>query len=299
MSHGTAYLWCPAYPLPTAGAVSDARAAAGRFTDALGLTLTSSPLLDRHPGPGSWLPASERLADLPHATDWLIAARGGYGCIDLLATWAVWSAANPTARVLGYSDLTILHAAQAVLGAQGGLYGFMPGVRHGQRALTSAIALARGEELTVADLIGTRVLRPGTVAGPLFAGCLRVLTGLCGTPWMPRLNGCILALEDIDERPYRIDRDLHQLHASGALDGITGLLFGTFPAELPAAYAGPSTLDICASWATRLGVPAIFGLPIGHDPDPLTLGLGRLMRLAAYDTWTLTQTSTTRIPPGR
>ncbi len=292
-----AYLWCPAYPLPTASAAAEARAAAARFSQALGLTLTLSPLLGRHPGPGAWLPATERQADLRQGRghQWLIAARGGYGCVDLLDSWRECSVGNGTTRIVGYSDLTILHAAQAVLGAPGGLYGFMPGVPHGQRALDSAIALARGDEVTVADLPGTQVLQAGSAEGPLFAGCLRVLTGLCGTPWMPRFTGCILALEDIDERPYRIDRDLHQLHASGALNGLAGLVFGTFPAELAAAYAGPSTIAICSAWATRLGVPAVFGLPIGHDPDPLTLGLGRLTRLVAGgadDRWSLTQTST-------
>lgn len=291
-----AYLWCPAYPLPNALAVAEARAAAEIFTTALHLTLRGSPLLDRHPGPGAWLSAAERITDLPTDCAWLLAARGGYGCLDLLDTWAAWSTANPTARVIGYSDLTILHAAQAVLGAPGGLYGFMPGVRHGLRARSSAIALARGEALTVSDLAGAHVLHAGNAEGPLFAGCLRVLTGLCGTPWMPKLAGCILALEDLDERPYRIDRDLQQLHASGALTGIQGLVFGTFPSELPAAYAGPSTSDICRAWAARLNVPAVFGVPFGHDADPLTLGIGRLTRLLAGtcepDSWALTQTST-------
>lgn len=291
-SLSSAYLWCPAYPLPHATAVGEAQSAAAAFTTALQLELVDSPLLTRHPGPGAWLTAAERRADLPHDSAWLIAARGGYGCVDLLEQWATWSAANPTTRIIGYSDLTLLHAAQAALGRPGGLYGFMPGVRHGPRALSSAIALARGETLEVDGLPGVQALHRGTAEGPLFAGCLRVLTSLCGTPWMPRLRNCILALEDIDERPYRVDRDLHQLHASGALEGLAGLLFGGFPSELPAAYAGPSTAAICTAWAARLGVPALFGLPFGHDPDPLTLGLGRLTTFSAHDGWTLTQSST-------
>lgn len=286
---GTAYLWCPAYPLADATALIAAQDAAKRFTDAVGIGLAASPLLDRHPGPGAWLPAGDRLADLRAGMShgWLLAARGGYGCVDLLN-----GIAGPLPRIIGYSDLTVLHAAQAVMGGPGGLYGFMPGVRHGERALGSAVALAQGEGWAMESLPGSRVLRDGNVEGPLFAGCLRVLAGLAGTRWMPDLTGCILALEDIDEKPYRIDRDLGQLHASGALRGIIGLVFGGFPVEMAAGYAGPSIADICGKWAERLWLPAIYGLPIGHDPDPTTLAQGRTTRLIAYaGGWRLAQRS--------
>lgn len=296
-----AWLWCPAYPLADASAQVACLTAAERFTSALGLTLMASPLLDRHPGLGSWLPAAQRQADLAEGIaaiggsterdGWLIAARGGYGCLDLLATLPP----GPLPRLIGYSDLTALHAAWHVRGARGGLYGLMPGVRHGTRALESAIALARGEAHTFAAMANTQPLRPGTADGPLFAGCLRVLAGLAGTPWMPNLRGHILALEDIDERPYRIDRDLHQLHACGALTGVIGLVFGAFPVAVDPRYAGPSAIDICRTWAERLNVPAIFGVPFGHDADPLTLAQSCPTQLrVTADDWHMTQKPSTR-----
>ena len=148
-----AWLWCPAYPLADASAQVMCLTAADRFASALGIALTPSPLLDSHPGLGAWLPTSQRRADLlagvtaVGATGWLLAARGGYGCVDVLDALAdVPAGALP--RLIGYSDLTVLHAAWHVLGARGGLYGFMPGVRHGTRTLETAIALARGETIT-------------------------------------------------------------------------------------------------------------------------------------------------------
>ncbi len=284
------YLWCPAYPLADATSHVAALTAAEAFTSAIGATLAPSPLLTRHPGVGAWLPATERQADLQQGSshDWLLAARGGYGCVDLLADLP---ATLP--RLIGYSDLTALHAAQHRRGGPGGLYGFMPGVRHGTRALASTVALATGAGWAVESLPDTTVLRSGQARGPLFAGCLRVLAGLLGTPWFPDLRGHILALEDIDEKPYRIERDLFQLHAAGALDGVIGLAFGRFPVELAAGYAGPATVDLCARWAERLAVPAVFGLPIGHDPDPLTLAIGQTSTLTCHATgWRLAQTST-------
>ncbi len=287
----TAYLWCPAYPLADASARIAAEIAARDLTSAASLRLVASPLLEQHPGPGAWLPVDERRADLARgsACDWLLAARGGYGCLDLLAELD-----HPLPAIIGYSDLTVLHAAQQVVGGPGGIYGVMPGVPHGPRAVASAAALIRGEGWAVESLPGTRGLAHGTAHGPLFAGCLRVLAGLVGTRWLPDLRGWLVALEDIDEKPYRIDRDLFQLHASGALDGIAGLVFGTFPAERAAGYAGPSTADICGTWADRLGVPAVLGVPFGHDPDPLALAIGRPSVLTvAGGGWRLAQRSIT------
>lgn len=185
-----AWLWCPAYPLADASAQVTCMTAAERLASTLGLTVIASPLLNRHPGLGAWLPTAQRQADLVAGitavdTDgWLIAARGGYGCIDLLESLP----SGPLPRLIGYSDLTALHAAWQVRGERGGLYGLMPGVRHGARALESTIALARGEPQTFSQLDHTHVVRAGSAEGPLFAGCLRVLAGLVGTPWMPNLR---------------------------------------------------------------------------------------------------------------
>jgi muramoyltetrapeptide carboxypeptidase len=92
--------------------------------------------------------------------------------------------------------------------------------------------------------------------------------------------------------PYRVDRNLHQLAASGMLDGIAGVVFGRFPVELPPNYAGPDLRTICQQWANRLRVPTVFGVPFGHDPDPLTLAQGRASRLTVHAAgWHLAQLS--------
>ncbi len=269
----SAYLFAPAYPLE-AESLLRARTAAGPWATALGVTVVESPDLAHTTGPGAWRPATERRADLQRGLrhDLLVAARGGYGCLDLLEDWI------PPARwplLIGYSDLTVLHA---IWGGES-LYGFMPGVPHGHHAVTSSQALALGR----GQILSGRGLRPGTAQGPLFAGCLRVLTGLIGTPWMPDLQGHLLAIEDIDERPYRLDRDLWQLFHSGALQGITGLIGGLFPARLPEGYTGPSADAVLTTWAERLGVPALGGLAFGHDPDPVTLAVRRFSRLIVDD----------------
>jgi muramoyltetrapeptide carboxypeptidase len=288
----SAYLCCPAYPLVDAAHHQRAVAMASRFAVRAGLTLVTSPLLARHPGAGAWLDRAERCADLEAALahDVLIAARGGYGCLDLLD---VLPAGRPPgdATVIGYSDLTVLHAAWRARGWGETVYGFMPGVPGGDRALESAAAALAGDGLVLdpASDPAVEAVGPGNAAGWLFGACLRVLAGLVGTPAMPSLSGCILALEDVDERPYRVDRDLQQLWRAGLLSGVTGLVGGVFPAGLPDGYRGPGVADVLRAWSGRLGIPAIVGLPFGHHADPVALPCGRNARLecAAGGTWRL------------
>lgn len=286
------HLWCPAYTLP-AERLPSARQAAATFARAVGLPMVEAPDLAATTATGDWRPAAVRQAGFRTALgkNVLLAARGGYGCLDLLET--LRGHTGPLPYVIGYSDLTVLHAAWRVLGVPESLYGFMPGVPHGVRAPSSAISAWRGDgcRYDTATCPETSGLHSGDATGVLFAGCLRVLTGLVGTPWMPSLRGCLLAIEDIDERPYRIDRDLTQLHLAGCLDGIVGLITNAFPCTLPAGYGGPSAAVVIRSWAERLRVPAITGLPFGHHADPLALPCGRTATLSVTDaTWSLTIT---------
>jgi muramoyltetrapeptide carboxypeptidase len=282
------YLWCPAYALP-AERLAPARAAGATFAHGIGSPLVEADDLAVTIGPGAWRAADERRGSfrvgLDHAV--LLAARGGYGCLDLLET--VQAHHDQLPYLIGYSDLTVLHAAWRIRGTES-LYGFMPGVPHGERALGSAIQAWRGDGLrwdpaTCPEVVPTGM---GDASGTLFAGCLRVLAGLVGTPWMPSLRGCLLALEDIDERPYRIDRDLTQLHLAGCLEGVTGLVTNAFPTALPEDYAGPSAVEVVRAWAGRLGIPAITCLPFGHHADPLALPCGRKATLSVAPTaWSL------------
>jgi muramoyltetrapeptide carboxypeptidase len=285
----TVFLWCPAYDLPIER-LSATLAAAEGFSANIGGKLVFAADLSVFSGSGAWRSAAERQATFRQALthDVLLAARGGYGCLDLLAV--IDDFTGPLPLLIGYSDLTVLHAAWSVRGEGESIYGFMPGVPHGSRAIASCENLWRGEGITINPQMCPEVVigRRGQAHGRLFAACLRVLTGLVGTPWMPSLRGAILAIEDIDERPYRIDRDLQQLFLAGCLDGVVGLVTNAFPGSLPNGYQGPSAAQIITTWAGRLEIPAIIGLPFGHHVDPLALPCGRPTTLTvAIDDWQL------------
>lgn len=278
-----AWLTCPAYVLRDDQAAAAALAAAQAVSP---LPVHPSPLLAERCPPGAWPAAERRRADFTTALNHrlIFAARGGYGCLDLAELAAAHR--GPWPRLVGYSDLTVLHAAWWQAGRRDGVYGFLAGVAHGERARSSAAALLRGQPVAC-TLPPHAALRPGQVDAPCFPACLRVLAGLCGTPLQPDLRGAVLAIEDIDEKPYAIDRDLRQLHASGALAGVVALVGGRFPWTPAPGYAGPQAPAIITAWADRLGIPAWTGIPFGHDDDPLALPVGGRIRLAddRLDAW--------------
>src|SRR5690606_31276000 len=118
-------------------------------------------------------------------------------------------------------------------------------------------------------------LEPGVAEGPLAGGNLALLAALCGTPFAPVARGAILVVEDVGEPAYRIDRAWTQLLLAGGLDGVVGIAFGRF------TECGDDVPDLIGRVAASLGVPAVAGLPIGHEDDNWTIPLGVRARLDA------------------
>jgi muramoyltetrapeptide carboxypeptidase len=288
----TCYIACPAYSMRGPLDKRKMLDSAAWLGAELGLEIVPSPLLDRHLGHGAWLPMSERVADLRralhHPLIW--ACRGGYGSIELVPALLAAQARRAPA-LIGYSDITVLHAGFAKRGWGTRFYGTVPARASSGRNSTSLLAGMRGEAITLTSAIeaGARVARAGRAQGRLFPACLSVLAGLCGTPLQPDLRGTVLAIEDINVQPFQIDSNLHQLHLAGALSGVTALLGGSFTGELRADYLGPTPDELLAAWGRRLRVPVLTRLPFGHIDDSLVLPAGRTVRVRASGDgdWTL------------
>jgi muramoyltetrapeptide carboxypeptidase len=127
-------------------------------------------------------------------------------------------------------------------------------------------------------LAGTATIRPGRVSGPLLGGSLTLLAHLCGTPWRTSFRGAILFLEDVAEPPYKLDRYLTQLELSGALDGVAAVAVG----QLTGCDGGDGEAAATVRrLVAALGVPAIEGVPAGHEDRNLALPLGARATLTA------------------
>lgn len=232
-------------------------------------------------------PDAVRLADVHTAFgdpqfDAVLALRGGSGCIRLLDSIDLGLLARTRKLLIGYSDLTVLHALRSQAGIPS-LHAPMPASDWGlpgAEADTDALfaSLARGWKR--GDVVGQAaphaLSRGGRARGRLIGGNLAMFCALLGTPYLPDVDGALFFIEDISEEPYRVDRMLSQLRLAGVLDRIAGLLVGSFSgAESPEA--------VLADHLPRLRCPVLAGWPAGHgQPNrPLPLGVMAEMDVAA------------------
>ena len=127
-----------------------------------------------------------------------------------------------------------------------------------------------------------RTLRPGDARGPLLGGTLTQLAASLGTPhaFSPP-PGYVLLLDEVGERPYRIDRMLTQLIGGGVLARAAAVVCGELPG-CDEAGGGATAAGVVADLLDAFPGPVLFGFPTGHTSGPaLTVPLGVEVRVAA------------------
>jgi muramoyltetrapeptide carboxypeptidase len=180
-------------------------------------------------------------------------------------------------RLVGFSDLTnllvTLHQHLGLVTFHGPTLAHLPAITPAARASWRRWLTSPGPQRL--ELAGLTVLQAGTAEGTLMGGNLTTLCHLLGTPFAPRLAGSLLFLEDHNEALYRLDRLAQHLLLSGALDGVGGILLGSFTGGPLPEHAA----EVLALAFQPLGVPVAAGLPVGHQPENHTLPLGARVRL--------------------
>lgn len=211
----------------------------------------------------------------------IIAARGGYGSVHLLPLLDRAIFAGAPKAFLGYSDntslLTWLTQACGVVAFHAPMIEGRFGA--GEAAYdrdTLTRCLCRAEPAGEITAAGIDVLNAGEAAGTLTGGTLAKLTASLGTPYAfapPR--GSVLFLEDVAERPYRLDRMLTQLTLAGVFEHAAALVFGTMPGCEEPGGAPPAARDVIAELVAEFRGPVLYGFPSGHTAGPmLTLPFG-------------------------
>jgi muramoyltetrapeptide carboxypeptidase len=108
----------------------------------------------------------------------------------------------------------------------------------------------------------------------LVGGNLSLVSAMAGTPFaLKDVRGKILFLEDVGEKPYRIDRMLTQLKQSIDLRQLAGIALGIF-SDCEGPEGSPTVMSVCRERLGNLGVPIVYGLSFGHIRDQFTLPLG-------------------------
>jgi muramoyltetrapeptide carboxypeptidase len=220
----------------------------------------------------------------------LIAVRGGYGSVHLLPFLDDEDLRKTPKPFIGYSDLTTVLTYLTLQCGIVSFHGPMLDRRLGNgidaydrgsfiNALSSPVALG---ELPAPDL---QVLRQGEATGPLVGGTLAQLVASLGTPYAFKPSqGHVLFLEDVGERPYRLDRMLTQLRLAGVIETASALVFGEFR-DCDEPRGEPSARGTLADLVKDFKGPVVFGFPSGHTRGPLvTLPFGIRTRVVADGT---------------
>lgn len=217
----------------------------------------------------------------------VLAARGGYGSVELLPLLPLESLARTPKIFVGFSDLTALLTVLTTRCGMTALHG--PVVAGGLSAGAAGYdrdslvcALTSEEPLGAVQAPSLDALVEGEAEGPLYGGNLTQLAASMGTTYaFDPPDGCVLFLEDVNERPYRIDRLLTQLKHAGVLRRARAVVLGEMRGcDEP---DGSATARGAMAAALRdIGGPVLIGLPAGHTSGPaLTLPLGVRVRVAS------------------
>jgi len=210
----------------------------------------------------------------------LIAVRGGYGSVHLLPLLGESLLLGEPKAFIGYSDNTSLLSWLTLIGGIVSFHGPMLEGRlargeAGYDRATFLRCLCRSEPADEISHPQVEVLHSGEAAGILIGGTLTQLCASLGTPYaFDPPAGCVLFLDEVAERPYRLDRMLTQLYLSGILSRASALVFGELPrCDEPAGT--PTAREVVEELTRGFRGPILYGLPSGHTAGPtLTLPFG-------------------------
>ena len=211
----------------------------------------------------------ERLSDLldafrDKAVKAILCSRGGYGIMQLLELIPPEIVQNNPKWVIGYSDITALHAFMQNCGVASI---HAPMAKHLSEADDLSTSALRGillGEFPQYQFESHSLNRDGECQGELIGGNLSVLMGLRGTKFDMQPEGKILFLEDIGERPYHVERMMLNLKMSGVLAKLSGLIVGQFTDYEEDPLMMKPLMEIIADTVAEYSYPVAFNFPVGH-----------------------------------
>jgi muramoyltetrapeptide carboxypeptidase len=215
----------------------------------------------------------------------IIAARGGYGTIRIIDHIDFSRFATHPKWLIGFSDITVLHAhlfanyhAQTI---------------HGQMPVNIPDASAHSLETLRKALFGERITyqfnshalnRSGKATGIITGGNLSLLVAVLGSASDYNYDGKILFIEDVGEYLYSIDRMIRALDRAGKLKNLAGLMVGGFTEvkdnDIPFGQTVP---QIIMEVVKNYQYPVCFDFPAGHIPNNQSLVFGKTLNLHVHE----------------
>jgi muramoyltetrapeptide carboxypeptidase len=217
----------------------------------------------------------------------VLCARGGYGCNYLLGHVDLAKITAHPKIFVGASDLTTLLTwfldSAGMITFHGPMVEKSFASPDGVDGASWSAATCGTEAWKINGEMEPLV--HGVAEGTLYGGCLSLLVESLGTPYEIRTDGTVLFLEDVNAKPYQVDRMLMHLKLAGKLDRVRGLIFGEM-LDCRQSPEQPHTLQqVITRVVGDLGVPVAFGLRSGHVTRAnITLPLGVRARLTVDKT---------------
>lgn len=209
----------------------------------------------------------------------IVAARGGYGALRLLELLEWESFARAPKWIVGFSDVTVLHAMAWGVGAASvhapNATGLGRDCSAWERAAWLSCLERPHEPRRWSDL---RVVRNGKARGIIVGGNLALVHAVAAAGRLRIPDGAVLALEDVTEAPYRVDRMLTSLRLGGHLGRVSAVVLGGFDRCAP-GNDGRTVEEVLEDRLGDLGVPVVAGAPFGHGARNEAFVLGKDVEL--------------------
>ena len=230
---------------------------------------------------------AERAADLQTMMDdptvkAILCARGGYGLSRIIDTLDFTSMMAQPKWVIGFSDITVLHAAlqkKGIMSIHGPMAAAFNKGPEGESYIQAVKSILEGQKTTyTASTHSCNKL--GTTTAPMIGGNLCLITHLIGSQNSMDTNGKILFLEDIGEFHYNLDRMVIQMKNAGLFNNLAGLVLGGFtdmrdePTDI-----GASAFEILQSHITEFNYPVCYDFPISHGLSNYPIKEGAIYQL--------------------
>ena len=236
----------------------------------------------------------QRLADFLEAlhnpeVKAILCSRGGYGVVHLLEYLSADDIAENAKWLIGFSDISALHAAMVASGVAS-IHASM--AKHltqfgvDDEATVALFNILQGK-LPTYQTPSHPFNKPGTATGTLTGGNMAVLCGLLDTEFDLLSRGDILFIEDVGEEVYKIERMLYNLRLSGVLPMIKGLIVGRFTDYRNPDGNGDSMEQMVKRMVEPYDIPVAFDFPVGHVDENMPLIEGAQVTLTVADTVTL------------
>lgn len=224
----------------------------------------------------------------------IFCVRGGYGTARFLSLLDYGVIRQNPKILVGFSDATTLHCAIQLNANLVSFHGPMLNSGFAASDVPPFVAQSLLRAVSEPSPAGSvcqgygketmKIIRGGIAEGELIGGNITVLCTTLGTRYQPDFKNKILLLEEVDEKPYRIDRNLTHLQNAGLLGLVAGVAVGINhncddPKAATAGEYRQTVMDVLEERLSPLGVPVVAGLPFGHVPWNATMPLGVRARL--------------------